>query len=143
MNDQDNALIIHTDGGSRGNPGPAAIGVIANIGKQQLFTLSEYIGINTNNFAEYSAVLFALKKIIELKPAVNEIHFILDSELVIKQINGEYRVKDIHLIKLYAQIENLLKLLSKEKIITFSHTLRSGNKEADNLVNLALDNHRP
>ena len=128
-------LITYTDGGSRGNPGQAALGVvIKNEQKEIIAAYGEYLGIQTNNVAEYSALLSALKKAKEL--GATEVECILDSELVVKQMNREYKVKDTTLQKLFVQIYNLA---SEFKKISFSHTLRSGNKEADREVNKVLD----
>jgi ribonuclease HI len=124
-------LIIYTDGGARGNPGPSGIGVhIVGQGDYK-----EYIGHATNNQAEYRAVLLALEKAKLLK--AQEIDFYLDSELVVKQLNREYKIKDKELGKIYVQIWNLLLAFKK---VTFTHVPREKNKIADKLVNQALDN---
>lgn len=124
---------LFTDGGARGNPGPAAIGGVLTI-KDKNFTFSEYIGETTNNQAEYRALLKGLELALEHK--VEELACFLDSELVVKQINKEYRVKDSELAKLFVKIWNLAQ---KFKKITFSHVPREMNKQADKLVNEALD----
>lgn len=131
-------LIIYTDGGARNNPGPAGIGaVLMDENRKIIFEISEYIGEATNNQAEYKAVIAALKKAKELK--AEELDFYLDSELVVKQLNREYRVKDKDLAPLFLQIHNLS--MSFKKII-FKHIRRELNEEADALVNLAIDNAR-
>lgn len=123
-------LIIYTDGGARGNPGPAGIGVhIVGKGDYQ-----EYIGVATNNQAEYKAVLLALEKA-KLWSAL-DIDFFLDSELVVKQLNREYKVKDRELAKIFIKIWNLLLAFKK---VTFTHVPREKNKIADKLVNKAID----
>ena len=128
-------LIIYTDGGARNNPGPAGIGaVLYDENKKVIAEISEYIGEATNNQAEYKALLAAIKKAKEL--GVEEVEFFLDSELVVKQLNREYRVKDKDLAPLFLQIYNLT--LSFKKI-TFKHIRREFNEEADRLVNLAID----
>lgn len=130
-------LTIYTDGGSRGNPGPAATGiVIKNDQDEPVCAYGEYLGVQTNNFAEYSALLSALKKAQGL--GATEVECILDSELVVKQMNREYRVKEPTLQKIFIQVYNLA---SHFKKISFRHTLRSGNKEADREVNRILDQH--
>ena len=135
---QNQKLIIYTDGGARGNPGPAGIGaIIYDEGENILAELSEYIGIATNNQAEYRAVILALKKAIELQ--ASEIDFYLDSELVVKQLNGEYRVRNKDLMPIFLEIKNYLKNFSK---ISFSHVRRELNKEADRLANEAMDRER-
>lgn len=135
-------LEINTDGGSRGNPGPAAIGVMARSEGQVIFTLSEKIGENTNNVAEYTAVLRALEKIEADGLKTEKIRFILDSELIVKQITGLYKVKQPHLMVLRKQIIDLIKRLREKgqiKLMSFVNVLRDKNKEADRLVNEALD----
>jgi ribonuclease HI len=131
---------IHTDGGSRGNPGPASIGVVIEgdaIGKKEY---SEYIGIATNNEAEYKAIVFAMKKVKLLissdKAAKADLDFYLDSELLVKQLNHEYKVKDNGIQKLFLEVHNLRLDFGK---ISFHHVPRERNKSADRLVNEALD----
>lgn len=134
---------INTDGGSRGNPGPAAIGVYASVNNEEIFTISEKIGETTNNVAEYTAVIKAVEKIVSEKIISNKIRFVLDSELIVKQITGKYKVKLPHLQELKKKVVDLVKKGREEKIInvmTFTHVLREKNKEADKLVNMALDN---
>jgi ribonuclease HI len=128
-------LIIYTDGGARNNPGPAGIGaVIMDANREVVAQISEYIGEATNNQAEYKAVIAAINKAKDLK--AEELEFYLDSELVVKQLNREYRVKDNGLAPLFLDIYN--KSLSFKKI-TFKHIRRELNEEADRLVNLAID----
>lgn len=128
-------LKIHTDGGARGNPGPSAIGiVIKNEKGKTLFSGGKYIGETTNNQAEYQAVIFALEKAKEL--GGTELFFHLDSELVVKQLKGEYKVKNQDLAAQFMKIWNLR---SKFKLVDFKHVYREENKEADALVNTVLD----
>ncbi len=129
---------IFTDGGARGNPGPAGIGFVIQdaIGKI-IFEFGKYIGETTNNQAEYKALLMALEKALELK--AENVNCFLDSELVVKQLKGEYKVKDKDLGVLFVKIWNLSQ---KFKTITFSHIPREQNKRADWLVNEALDKHQ-
>lgn len=128
-------IIIYTDGGSRGNPGDAAIGVV--IGDKEY---GECIGKATNNVAEYSAVIFGLKKAKQLfgkdECADAEIEVRADSELVVKQMNGEYKIKEEELQKLFIEIWNLKTDFGK---VTFHHISREENKLADKMVNKALD----
>jgi len=137
-------IIIYTDGGSRGNPGPAAIGVIFCNEKGEVFKkYSEYLGQNiTNNEAEYKAATLALKKFKALfgkKLAKNtEIKLKSDSELLIKQLKGEYKILEPELQPLFLQIWNL-KLDFKN--VKFNLISRQKNKEADRLVNEVLDNY--
>jgi len=128
-------LIIYTDGGARGNPGPAGCGaVIYDEDKNIIAEISEFIGRATNNQAEYMAVVFAIKKASELD--VDFLDFYLDSELVVKQLNREYKVKNKDLASLFVQIYNEI---LKFKKVNFFHVRREFNKEADKLANLAMD----
>ena len=128
-------FIIYTDGGSRGNPGPAGCGaVIYDEDKNIVTEISEFIGAATNNQAEYKAVVFAIKKAQEFE--VDFLDFYLDSELVVKQLNREYKVKNKELAPLFVQIYNAI---FKFKKVNFSHVRREFNKEADKLANLAMD----
>jgi ribonuclease HI len=135
-------IIIYTDGGSRGNPGPAAIGVVFSNEKGQCFKkYSEYLGENfTNNEAEYQAVIFAFKKFKALfgkKLAKNtEIILKSDSELLIRQLNGEYKILEPRIQPLFLKIWNLKIDFKKVK---FTLIPREKNKEADLLVNETLD----
>lgn len=133
-----NKLTIYTDGGARGNPGPAGIGaVLYDEQKNIVAEISEYIGETTNNQAEYKAVVAAIIKAKEL--GAKELDFYLDSELVVKQLNREYKVKNKGLAPLFVQIYNAI--LSFKKV-SFSHVKREFNKEADRLANLAMDNKK-
>lgn len=128
--------IIHTDGGARGNPGPAGIGVVIEInGEQNKY--KEYIGEATNNQAEYKAVILALQKANELE--VEEIDLFLDSELVQQQLNQKYKVKNKELQPLFVQVWNLSQGFKKIKYI---HVARNDNKAADKLVNEAMDERK-
>lgn len=139
---ESNELIIFSDGGARGNPGPSAIGGVLLFKKDsenQKTTFKKYIGSGTNNEAEYQAVIFALKKAAELlKDQSSEfiIKYHLDSELIYKQMIGEYRVKTPHIQKLHQEVKNLL---GNFKQVIFHHIRREFNREADQLVNEALD----
>ncbi len=126
--------IINTDGGARGNPGPAGIGAVIKIG-DKVYEYKRYIGEATNNQAEYQALIMALTQAKEL--GVTEVECRLDSELVVKQLNREYKVKDKDLAKQFIKVWNLM---SEFKKITFKHVYREQNKEADRLVNEAIDN---
>lgn len=127
-------LVIHTDGGSRGNPGPSAIGVVISTpDEEHIESYGKYIGITTNNQAEYSAVVDALKTAEKYQP--QKITFFLDSELVVKQLKGLYRVKNPDLKPIYDQIQSLTSGLAVE----FNHVRREFNQLADIEVNKALD----
>jgi ribonuclease HI len=130
-------IIMYTDGGSRGNPGPAGIGVwIETLNKRY----AECIGEKTNNEAEYEALIFGLKKIKQLigsdKMKKMTVECFLDSELVVKQLNHEYRLKDERIQNFFIEIWNMM---LDFKAVSFSHVLREKNKIADSLVNEALD----
>ncbi|MDP2741318.1 MAG: ribonuclease HI family protein [bacterium] len=135
-------IIIYTDGGSRGNPGKAGIGVVfCNEMGQEIKKYGEYLGDNlTNNEAEYSAVIFALKKFKALfgkkLAESSEVEIRSDSEFLVKQMNGEYKVLDEKIQKLFIEVWNL-KL--DFELIKFKHIVREKNKEADRMVNEALD----
>lgn len=131
-------LITYTDGGARGNPGPAATGVIIkDITGKTVSGYGEYLGHQTNNYAEYSALISALKKAKEL--GATEVECMLDSELVTKQMNRQYKVKEPTLQKLFIQAFNLASAFKK---VSYRHILREKNKEADWWVNKTLDNQR-
>lgn len=133
-----NKIKIFTDGGSRGNPGEAAIGVVIFKDDSIVAEISKCIGVATNNIAEYMAVeealLFASK---ELNLQEKEIEFFLDSELVQRQLTGVYKIKDEKLKKIYLRIRELISNLDLKA--EFNHVTRDKNKLADKLVNLALD----
>lgn len=127
-------LIINTDGGARNNPGPAGIGVVfSNEEGEVVLKFGEYLGDATNNIAEYTALVRALEKAREFE--AEEIICRLDSELVVKQLNGQYKVKDPNLKILYNQIKDLTFM----KPVSFVHVYRAQNKLADQLVNQAID----
>ena len=128
-------LTIYADGGARGNPGPASIGVvILDQRGNAVEEISRHIGETTNNQAEYQALIAALTKAKEL--GARELEVFLDSELVVKQLNREYRVKDKDLAPLFVSVYNLS--LGFKKVV-FKHISREKNQLADKLVNLALD----
>jgi ribonuclease HI len=127
-------LIINTDGGSRNNPGPAGIGVVFSDEKgETVATFKEYIGTATNNVAEYRALILALTKAQDFE--INEIECRLDSELVVKQLNGLYKVKEPTMRELNAKVQELVFF----KPVKFVHVRREFNKLADKLVNEAID----
>jgi ribonuclease HI len=128
--------IIFSDGGARGNPGPAGIGFVLKIGKNKPIEVGEYAGEITNNQAEYLAIKGGLDRALIEK--VNELDCFLDSELVVKQLNGEYRVKNHGLRPIFEEVKGLAEKFEK---VTFSHVRREKNKEADRMVNEAIDKH--
>ena len=130
-----NKLIIFTDGGARGNPGPAGIGAILySEDKKVVAEISNFLGVATNNQAEYKALIAALKKATEL--GALELDCYLDSELVVKQLKREYKVKSPDLAPLFLEIHNLS---LNFKNISYTHIPRERNKEADRLANEAMD----
>ena len=127
--------VLYTDGASRGNPGPAAIGAVIKDGQGRVLArISKRIGRTTNNQAEYRAVIAALEEAVRLGVAGVEIKS--DSELVVEQINGRYRVKNPGLKPLYRQVKELQ---SSFQSCTIANIPRRQNMEADGLCNAALD----
>lgn len=128
-------IIAYTDGASRGNPGKAGIGIaLFNEEGEMIKEISDYIGETTNNIAEYTALVVALKAALEME--CEEIELVLDSELIVKQIKGEYRVKNQGLKPLY---QEAVKLLDQFKSYSIRHVRRENNKKADKLANRGID----
>ncbi len=138
-----NSILINTDGGARGNPGPSAIGVVIKTENGQVLAeLSRNIGQTTNNIAEYSAVISALEWLSENKKQITNnkeqmIKFYLDSTLVVNQLNGLFKVKDSHLRELLLQVRQLEQEVGGS--ISYAYIPREKNQRADYLVNKALD----
>ena len=133
------AYRVRTDGASRGNPGPSAIGVsIEDAEGREIEFHSEAIGRTTNNVAEYRAVVQGLVMLERL--GATRADFLLDSELVVRQLNGQYRVRDPKMAVLYAEVVRRKARLGQ---ITFRHVPRHENARADQLANEALDRGRP
>lgn len=128
---------IYIDGASRGNPGPSGIGVIIYDGKEEVKKIKKYIGEGTNNEAEYMALIEAVKEAIKLK--FFSIRVYSDSELLVSQINGDYRVLDPKLSKLYQRAYKEIHKLSSFRI---KHLGRRKNQEADKLANEAIDDEK-
>lgn len=127
---------VYTDGACRGNPGPAGIGIAIKQANKTILEVAEYIGKTTNNIAEYKACIKGLEEAITL--GATEVELYADSELLVKQIKGEYRVKNEGLIPLHFKIKSLI---SKLKSFKITHTLRDGNEHADELANRGIDEH--
>ena len=128
-------LVIFTDGAARGNPGPAAIGATIKDERGKLIAaISRRIGVTTNNQAEYRAVIAALEKAVSL--GARQVELKADSELIVKQLNGRYRVKNKSLQPLYQKARQLIGTLDG---FTIAHIPRAKNREADELANKALD----
>lgn len=136
-NTSKNSVTVFTDGGSRGNPGPSAAGyVIINSQQEAIAEGGEYLGITTNNQAEYQGVRLGLEKAIELGFTI--IHFKIDSMLVVNQMNGLYKIKNRELWPIHERIRELMK---QADTVTFSHVQREFNQLADGMVNKTLDSH--
>jgi ribonuclease HI len=128
-------LIAHSDGGARGNPGPAGYGVvIQDEAGRKVAALSQYLGHQTNNFAEYQGLIAALEYAIEHKHKA--LKLISDSELLVRQIKGIYKVKNLTLQELHGRAKELIAQL---EWFSIDHALREHNREADELANQAMD----
>jgi ribonuclease HI len=131
-------IIANIDGGARGNPGPAAYGVVVRSPQGAILAeLAEYLGIQTNNVAEYSGLVAAIDYAIREKHS--SLKVFSDSELLVRQMRGEYKVKNPTLKELYDQAQGLVRKLAHFSI---EHVRREQNREADRLVNEALDNRQ-
>ena len=129
-------LTIYSDGGSRGNPGHSAYAIVVTENGKVIHEHSEYLGINTNNYAEYRGLIAGIVKALELK--ADEVEFVMDSELVIKQMNGEYKVKSGNISGLHDDAVALSSQISK---VRFTHVRRSNEfvSRADALLNRQMD----
>lgn len=128
-------LTVNVDGGARGNPGPAAVGVVVRDAAGEVIAeAAEAIGVATNNVAEYRAMLRGIE--LARESGATELELYGDSELVVKQVRGEYRVKDQNLKPLHAEVRTALGALGAWSI---GHVRREQNADADALVNQALD----
>ena len=127
--------ILHTDGGARGNPGPSGFGAVLFDENYKLLDIDAgYSAHSTNNFAEYSALLIGLN--LAVKKGITELTCFMDSELAVRQLNGEYKIKNDDIKEFHKKIEPLRKIFKK---VLFVYTPRENNKIADKLVNLVLD----
>jgi len=136
MNTQ-TSFTIYTDGGSRGNPGPAAYGFVVYQEGQKIYEGGCEIGISTNNIAEYMGALSALQWVEKNAGENTTIHFFMDSELLVHQLSGTWKIKNPELYKLFTAIKELEVRLKLN--LTYTSIRREFNKEADRMVNLALD----
>jgi ribonuclease HI len=125
---------IFADGGSRGNPGPAGAGAVITIDGETVGSISHFLGTATNNVAEYTGLVLALKKAKEL--GIQHVEVSMDSELVVKQMHGEYKVKNQGLIPLFLEARKLADTFASFKIV---HVKREYNRDADRLANQAMD----
>jgi ribonuclease HI len=131
-------VTIYTDGGARSNPGPAGAGAVAYQGDEKLFELKKYLGERTNNWAEYEALILALTEATKRGLVGRELEIRMDSELIVRQMTGQYKVKDKNL---KVQHANVRALLADFPGTRFVHVPREENKEADRLVNEAIDDN--
>ncbi len=135
-------FFIYTDGGARGNPGPSGAGaVIKDESGATVKELHKALGVQTNNFAEYSAVIIALDGLKRLVPEARrkdtQVQFYMDSELIARQLSGIYQIKEATLFPLYIAVHNYR--VAEFPNMTFTHIPREKNKEADRLSNVAMD----
>ncbi len=130
-------LVIHTDGGARGNPGPSAVGVVIESPEGPLTSFGLFLGVGTNNQAEYKAVIAALSWIKTNAPTASEVDFYLDSQLVVSQLSGDFKVKHPKMQVLKREVD--LKLGQLKLPAHFHYVPRSQNYQADALVNQTLD----
>lgn len=132
-------LIIYTDGGSRGNPGYAAFGfVVYDGGNNLIFEHGKNIGIQTNNVAEYTAILEALKWVeLNTKEQLSNINFFMDSMLACQQLSGNWKIKNENIRGFYFEIKKMENKLGAK--VSYTHVPREKNKQADSMVNMALD----
>ncbi len=128
-------MIAHVDGGSRGNPGPSGYGAYITDGEgKRVAELSEFLGVQTNNFAEYSGLIAALEYAVE--HGFGTVKVVSDSELLVKQMEGQYKVRSEALLSIYGEAKALIRKLDRFEI---RHVLRHLNKDADRLANDAMD----
>lgn len=130
----DRSLAIYTDGAARGNPGEAGAGVVIKSGEETIEEICRYLGETTNNVAEYNAAIIGLSRAAEL--CSPRVRLFADSELMVRQLNGEYRVKNNGLIPLYNRAKELI---AKIGVVEVIYIPRGRNKEADKLANKAID----
>lgn len=128
-------LIVYTDGGSRGNPGPGGAGAVIYRDGVELEGASLFLGEVTNNIAEYEAIILGVSLAKKYAKPGETIQMRLDSELATKQLKGEYKIKQEHLKELVARVKEEIKDFS----VTFTHVRREQNKRADELANIAMD----
>lgn len=130
------ALVAYTDGGARNNPGPAGIGVVIYENGNKLHELSEYIGEQTNNWAEYEGVIHALTHLIKESRHTEALEVRMDSKLVVEQLSGNWKIKEPALQEQAARAHELMRAFPH---VTFTYVPREQNKEADALANKAMD----
>lgn len=131
-------LTIYSDGGSRGNPGPSAYAIVVVSQGKVVHSHAEFLGVHTNNYAEYRGLISGISKAIEL--GADEAEFVMDSQLVIRQMNGQYKVRNRDMVELHADAVALSSMIPKA---SFRNVRRSEERipEADALLNAEMDRH--
>lgn len=129
---------VYSDGGSRGNPGPSAYAIVVVVDGKVVFERSEFLGVHTNNYAEYRGLIAAIGKAVEM--GADEAEFVMDSQLVIRQMNGEYRVRNPDMAELHSDAVALASMIPK---VTYRNVRRSQEfvPRADALLNAEMDRH--
>ena len=129
---------VYSDGGSRGNPGPSAYAIVVTKDGKTVHEHAEFLGVHTNNYAEYRGLIAGISKALEL--GADEVEFIMDSQLVIRQMTGQYRVKSPDMLALHEDAKNLASMIPK---VTFTNVRRSERliPRADALLNAEMDRH--
>ena len=129
---------VYSDGGSRGNPGPSAYAIVVTKDGKTVHEHAEFLGVHTNNYAEYRGLIAGISKALEL--GADEVEFVMDSQLVIRQMTGQYRVKSPDMLALYEDAKNLASMIPK---VTFTNVRRSERliPRADALLNAEMDRH--
>ena len=132
------SLVIYSDGGSRGNPGPSAYAVVVTKDSRIIYEHTEFLGINTNNYAEYRGLIAGIVKALEMKE--DDVEFVMDSELIIRQMRGEYKVKSPNIMGLHKDAKAMSSLIPNVK---FTHVKRENPmvSRADALLNAEMDRH--
>ena len=129
---------VYSDGGSRGNPGPSAYAIVVTKDGKTVHEHAEFLGVHTNNYAEYRGPIAGISKALEL--GADEVEFVMDSQLVIRQMTGQYRVKSPDMLALHEDAKNLASMIPK---VTFTNVRRSERliPRADALLNAEMDRH--
>ena len=129
---------VYSDGGSRGNPGPSAYAIVVTKDGKTVYEHAEFLGVHTNNYAEYRGLIAGISKALEL--GADEVEFVMDSQLVIRQMTGQYRVKSPDMLALHEDAKNLASMIPK---VTFTNVRRSERliPRAEALLNAEMDRH--
>jgi len=130
-------ITIYTDGGSRGNPGQAGSGAVIYDNNQVLAEISEFLGVQTNNWAEYQAIILALEKVVALGLVDKTIEVRADSKLAVEQLSGNWKVKNAGVREQYNTVQDIIRRHNLS--VAFTHVRREYNKVADALANKAMD----